>query len=86
MEKRNDQLLKQRVSTRHRDEFAEFIFGSMRPERGGLQRQHGNAIAPRANCISKFKYGDVKDGHAGKTIAGGGKRSANPFDCEPGHG
>jgi len=86
MEKRNDQLLKQRVSTRHRDEFAESIFGSMRPERDGLQRQHGNTITPCANCISEFKYGNVKDGHAGKTIAGGGKGFAKPFDCEPGHG
>jgi len=76
MEKRNDQLLKQKVSTRHRDEFAEFIFGSMRPERDGLQRQHGNAIAPSANCISKFKYGNVKDGDARKTIAGDGQESA----------
>ena len=86
MEKRNDQLLKQRVSTRHRDEFAEFIFGSMRPKRDGLQRQQGNAIAPGANCISKFKYGNVKDGDTRKTIAWGGQRDANPFDCEPGHG
>jgi hypothetical protein len=86
VEKRNDQLFEERVSTRHRHEFAEFIFGSMRPERDGLQRQHGNAIASRANCISKFKYGNVKDGDARKTIAGGGKGFAKPFDCEPGHG
>jgi len=72
MEKRNDQLLKQRVSTRHRDEFAEFVSGSMR-----LQRQHGNAIASRADRISKFKYRNVKDGDARKTIAWGGQRSAN---------
>jgi hypothetical protein len=86
MEKRNDQLLEERVSTHHRHEFPEFVSGSMRPERNGLEWQHGSAIAPGANCISKFKYRNVKDGHAGKTIAGGGKRSANPFDCEPGHG
>jgi hypothetical protein len=85
MEKRNDQLLKQRVSTRHRHEFAKFIFGSMRPERGGVQRQFGN-VAYRANCISEFKYGHVKDGEARKTIAGGGQRHANPLDSEPGHG
>jgi len=85
MEKRNDQLLKQRVSTRHRDEFAESIFGSMRPERGGLQRQFGN-VAPRANCIAKFKYGNVKDGDARKTISGGGQRYGKSFDSEPDHG
>jgi len=80
MEKRNDQLLKQKVSTRHRDEFAEFIFGSMRPERDGLQRQHGNAIATRANCTSKFKYGNVKAGDVRKTIAGSEQRSINQFE------
>jgi hypothetical protein len=85
MEKRNDQLLEERVSTHHRHEFPEFISSRVRPERD-RQRQLGNAIGPSANCISKFKYGNVKDGDARKTIPGGGQRHANPFDSEPGHG
>ncbi len=85
LEKRNDWSLEKEVVTRHGNEFAEFISGSMRPERGGLQRQLGN-VASRASCISKFKYGHVKDGDARKTIAGGGQRYGKSFDSEPDHG
>jgi len=84
LEKRNDWSLEKEVVTRHGNEFAEFISGSMRPEPNGLQRQHGSAIAPRANCISKFKYRNVKNGDARKTIAWRGQRDAHLFECQPG--
>jgi len=51
----------------------------MRSKWSGLQRQFGNAIDSSTKRISKFKYGNVKDADARKTIASGGQESVNQF-------
>jgi len=52
----------------------------MRSKWGGLRGQFGNAINESAKRLSKFKYGNVKDGDARKTIAGGQQGAANSFE------